>query len=147
MDAKREKAKKNIFSYWIVLIVDVLAFIGLGFLVWLLIRRIIDDKAITWEVTSIIATIALLMTTRSYWLTGKIKYFQCQKEQISYWEEKHPEYAELKNQIAEKKKELSELLLELRRKYGQTILLVTHDKELAQMADRVIEIKDGVIES
>lgn len=111
MDAKREKAKKNIFSYWIVLIVDVLAFIGLGFLVWLLIRRIIDDKAITWEVTSIIATIALLMTTRSYWLTGKIKYFQCQKEQISYWEEKHPEYAELKNQIAEKKKELSELRL------------------------------------
>lgn len=44
------------------------------------------------------------------------------------------------------KKELSELLLHLRKQYGQTILLVTHDKELAQMADRVIEIKDGVIE-
>lgn len=43
------------------------------------------------------------------------------------------------------KKELSELLLKLRKEYDQTILLVTHDKELAQMADRVIEIIDGVI--
>jgi len=45
------------------------------------------------------------------------------------------------------KKELSELLLKLRKEYGQTILLVTHDKELAGMADRVIEIKDGIIHS
>ena len=45
------------------------------------------------------------------------------------------------------KQELSELLLQLRKEYGQTILLVTHDKELAAMCDRVIEIKDGVIEN
>ena len=44
------------------------------------------------------------------------------------------------------KKELSELLLKLRKEYGQTILLVTHDKEMAGIADRIIEIKDGVIE-
>ena len=44
------------------------------------------------------------------------------------------------------KKELSELLLKLRKEYNQTILLVTHDKDLAQMADRIIEIKDGIIE-
>ena len=43
------------------------------------------------------------------------------------------------------KKELSELLLKLRKEYGQTILLVTHDKELAGIADRVIEIKDGAV--
>ena len=41
------------------------------------------------------------------------------------------------------KKELSELLQKLRKEYGQTILLVTHDKELASIADRVIEIVDG----
>ena len=43
------------------------------------------------------------------------------------------------------KKELSDLLLQLRQEYSQTILLVTHDKELAAIADRVIEIKDGVV--
>lgn len=43
------------------------------------------------------------------------------------------------------KRELSDLLLHLREEYGQTILLVTHDKELAGIADRIIEIKDGVI--
>ena len=43
------------------------------------------------------------------------------------------------------KKELSDLLLQLQKEYGQTILLVTHDKDLAKMADRVIEIVDGVI--
>lgn len=43
------------------------------------------------------------------------------------------------------KKELSELLLQLRKEYGQTILLVTHDKELAAMADRTVEIIDGMI--
>ena len=43
------------------------------------------------------------------------------------------------------KKELSDLLLQLRKQYGQTILLVTHDKELASIADRTIEIIDGVI--
>ena len=43
------------------------------------------------------------------------------------------------------KKELSELLQKLRKEYGQTILLVTHDKELASIADREIEIVDGRI--
>lgn len=43
------------------------------------------------------------------------------------------------------KKELSDLLLKLRQEYGQTILLVTHDKELAAIADRVIEIIDGAV--
>lgn len=45
------------------------------------------------------------------------------------------------------KKELSDLLLQLRKEYGQTILLVTHDKELAGIADRVIEIVDGLVQN
>jgi len=43
------------------------------------------------------------------------------------------------------KEELHKLLFELRDKFGLTIVIVTHDKELAQLSDRVIEMKDGKI--
>ncbi len=42
------------------------------------------------------------------------------------------------------KKELHKLLLQMREQYGQTIIIVTDDKELAEISDRVMEIKDGV---
>lgn len=43
------------------------------------------------------------------------------------------------------KKDLHALLLEMREKYGQTIILVTHDNELAQICDRQLVIQDGKI--
>ena len=43
------------------------------------------------------------------------------------------------------KQELNRLLLHLREQYGQTIIIVTHDKELSAIADRVIEMTDGII--
>ena len=29
------------------------------------------------------------------------------------------------------------------KKYGQTLMMITHDEELAQMADRILLIEDG----
>ena len=43
------------------------------------------------------------------------------------------------------KEELHKLLFDLRDKYGLTIIIVTHDKELASLSDRVIEMRDGQI--
>ena len=41
------------------------------------------------------------------------------------------------------KGELHKLFFELRDRFGITIIIVTHDKELASMSDRTVEIKDG----
>lgn len=41
--------------------------------------------------------------------------------------------------------ELHKLLFDLRDKFGLTIVIVTHDKELAALSDRVIEMKDGIV--
>ena len=46
---------------------------------------------------------------------------------------------------SENKKELHSLLRKLCDDYGLTILLVTHDNELAETSDRIIEMRDGVI--
>lgn len=43
------------------------------------------------------------------------------------------------------KNDLHRLLLEMREKFGHTIILVTHDRDLANICDRVLEIADGVI--
>ncbi len=40
-------------------------------------------------------------------------------------------------------KELHELFIDLRNKFNQTFLIVTHNEELARMSDRTIVMKDG----
>ena len=42
-------------------------------------------------------------------------------------------------------RELHQLFFELRQKFQQTFLIVTHNEELAQMSDRVLHMKDGRI--
>lgn len=49
------------------------------------------------------------------------------------------------NLDTEKANELHHLFLKLRDDYGQTFVIVTHNEELATMADRVIKMKDGEI--
>lgn len=41
--------------------------------------------------------------------------------------------------------ELHSMFFELRQRLNQTFIIVTHNKEFASMADRVVEIKDGLI--
>lgn len=43
------------------------------------------------------------------------------------------------------KEELHRLFFDLRDRYGQTFIIVTHDEELARQTDRTIHMKDGVI--
>jgi len=47
------------------------------------------------------------------------------------------------NLDTQNKKELHELFFTLREKYNQTFVIVTHDINLAKMADRMLTIKDG----
>ncbi len=42
-------------------------------------------------------------------------------------------------------KNLHELFFKLRDEFGQTFVLVTHNKDLAEMADRTLVMKDGVV--
>lgn len=43
------------------------------------------------------------------------------------------------------KREIHKLFFDLRDRYGLTVIIVTHDKDLAKMSDRMIEMSDGRI--
>ena len=43
------------------------------------------------------------------------------------------------------KEDLHKLFFDLRDKYGQTFIIVTHDESLATLTDRTIHMKDGII--
>lgn len=41
--------------------------------------------------------------------------------------------------------DIVELLIKSNKEYGQTIILITHNMEIAKCADRIIKIEDGKI--
>ncbi len=41
--------------------------------------------------------------------------------------------------------DLHNLFFQLRKDLGQTFIIVTHNEELARMADRRVELKDGLV--
>lgn len=43
------------------------------------------------------------------------------------------------------KEELHQLFFDLRNRFGQTFVIVTHDEGLAQLTDRTIHLKDGAV--
>ena len=50
------------------------------------------------------------------------------------------------NLDTENKQELHRLFIRLRERFKKTLVIVTHDRELAGMADRIITMKDGRVE-
>jgi lipoprotein-releasing system ATP-binding protein len=51
------------------------------------------------------------------------------------------------NLDTENKRELHQLFMTLRERFQKTLVIVTHDRELAGMADRTITMKDGKVEA
>ena len=45
------------------------------------------------------------------------------------------------------KEELHQLFFNLRDKFGQTFVIVTHDESLAQLTDRTIHMRDGILDN
>jgi len=48
---------------------------------------------------------------------------------------------------SQNKQELHQLFFDLRDRFGQTFVIVTHDENLAQITDRTIHMRDGLLEN
>ena len=54
--------------------------------------------------------------------------------------------SQLGNLDSKNSKEIIDLLKKSNKEYNQTIILVTHDGEIAKQADRILKINDGKLE-
>ena len=100
-------------SYWIVLLLDIILL--LFFVVFFIIvsvdyykNRMIELDFKT--VSSAVSLLGFLFRVRdAYWLKPYVKYAQCKKEKMGYWEGQHPEYKDVKIRIAKIEKEQKDL--------------------------------------
>lgn len=112
MEKDKDKSL-NMSSYWIILFLDIILLLALIIFSFILIKNYRDNKTIELNLTTILTTISLLgflfRVRDAYWLKPIIKYYQCRNEQALYWEQKNPQYGDVKNQIIENEKQLKSL--------------------------------------
>lgn len=76
------------------------------------------------------------------------RFFGVRGKTLDYLEEKHTISTVKSFSATSDKKsgdEVMQLLRKLQSEYGQTIIMVIHDPDIASSADRVIRIEDGKI--
>ena len=84
------------------------------------------------------------MTEKEKMLNGDY-YDSRDKELIEMYHKARKLLKKYNNLDSESSQNLHELFFKLRDEFGQTFVIVTHNKELAAMADRTLEMRDGNI--
>ncbi len=100
-------------SFWIILFLDIVLLLAIIIFSIILFKSYYNHKAITLDLKNILAAVSFLgflfRVRDAYWLKPFLKYSQCKKDQTDYWENQHPEYIVIKNQMLEIERDLKAL--------------------------------------